>query len=160
MSGFFRKLERFIVNLIVIALIILISFQILMKNETTYQRIKDLEFAFKDLLGFQQQKTVQVAEIEKNPVGMVTIDLLQDLSLPQVWLIKNGKRIADFSDGVVLVRVEEGDLLSIDARFYSKPLWFEITSLSPSIRTWQVGQQFRIREQEIRLGIVQFYDKL
>jgi hypothetical protein len=159
MNNFFQKLERFFVNLIIIVLIILISFQILMKNETTYRNIKDWELALRNSLGLTQ-KTVQVTGLEEERSGIVTIDLLQDLSLPQVYLIINGQRVADFSGGVVKVRVEEGDLLKIDARFCDKSLWFEITSLSLNIRNWQIGQQFRIKGEEFRLGVVQFYDQL
>jgi len=40
MGGFFRKLERFFVNLMVIILIVLISLQVLMKNDEAYQKIR------------------------------------------------------------------------------------------------------------------------
>jgi hypothetical protein len=159
MNGFFQKLERFFVNVIIIGLVVLISFQILMKNDTTYRNIKDWEFALRNFLGFKQ-KTEQVTGLEEERSGMITIDLLQDLSLPQVYLIINGQRVADFSEGVVKLKVDEGDLLKIDARFYDRSLWFEITSLSLNIRNWQVGQQFRIKGEEFRLGVVQFYDQL
>lgn len=161
MNGFFRKLERFFVNLVIVVLIVLIGLQVVMRNESAYQRLKDLEFSFKNL--FQQGEIIEVARHNDRVdvlQGIVVIDLLQDYSLPQVWLVKNGQRIKNFSNGIVKIRVKKGDFLSIDARFYNQPLWFEITDISPVINTWQKNQQFRIYSEEKKLGFVNFYDKL
>lgn len=158
MKGFFRKLERFFVNLMVIILIVLISLQVLMKNDETYQKIKNIEFAIKNLFNLEQ--SVEVTNQIEQYTGFVTIDLLQDLSLPQVWVIKNGQRVKNFQNGIVEIRVQEGDLILIDARNFPQALWFEITYLSPSIYNWQEGEQFRINQEIKRLGIVKTYDKL
>ncbi len=159
MSGnFFHKVERFITNLIIITLIILISVQIMMKNETAHQRIQYFESRIRGF--FQPEEIVEVAGLDTQNSGFITIDLLQDLSLPQVWLVKNGQRVTSFSRGIITIQVKEGDLLVLDTSNYPQPLWFEITSLSPSIKSWQIGQQFRTNGQEKNIGVVQFQDKL
>lgn len=158
MNKFFRKLERFFINVVVITLIILIGFQILMKDDVIYQRIKDFEMTFKQY--FNSPETIQVTRIQDENKGYITVDLLNDLSLPQVWLIVNGERVSNFSSGIVTISVKEGDSISIDSSFYSQPLWFEITFLSSDISSWQVGQQFRLNNNQKRLGIVHFYEKL
>ena len=158
MNSIFKKIERFLMNLIIITLIVLISLQIAMKNDTTYQRLKELEYTVKGI--FQKQDVVEVIGENETLEGVIEIDLLQDYSLPQVWVVKNGNKMANFADGIVKIRVEQGDFLVLDCKFYNKPLWFEITNLSPNIRNWYLGQQFRITAEEKRIGVVEFYDKL
>lgn len=159
MINFIRKLERLFLNLLIITLIVIISLQIIMKNEKAYQRLKEIEFSIKNV--FQEQQVIKVANFnEIEAQGIIVIDLLQNYSLPQVWLVKNGQRVGNFTEGNVKTTVLEGDLLVLDCRFHNEPLWFEITKLSSDIRTWHTGQQFRIYAEEKRIGVVQFYDKL
>lgn len=159
MNRFFRKLERFFVNLLLITLIVIISFQIIMRDESTYQHIKKLEYTVKGLLN--TGNTVEVTSIkEMERKAYLTIDLLHDYSLPQVYLVQNGLRVADFSDGVVRIEVNSGDLISIDATLLKKTLWFEITSLSASISNLKPGQQFRVSGDIKSLGVIEFYNKI
>lgn len=156
---FFRKVERFFLNLIILLIIFLASFQVIMKNETAYQRLKNFESSIRTV--FKENPLTEVINyIDEDEEAYIIIDLLQDYSLPQVWVVKNGERAANFSKGIVKITVKNGDLLLLDCRFCQEPLWFEITDLSSDIRTWPKGQQFRISSEEIKLGIVQFYKKL
>lgn len=159
--SFFRRLEGFFINLIVIILILLVTVQVLMRNDTAYSKLKEMEFAIKNI--FQEEPLVEVFRYEedmKEEEGIIVIGLLQDYSLPQVWLVKNGQRVANFAEGLVQITVKEGDLLVLDCSFCAEPLWFEIKELSSSIKTWYTGQLFRIYGEEKNLGVVQFYDKL
>ncbi|ACL69789.1 hypothetical protein [Halothermothrix orenii] len=165
MGGFLKKLERIFMTFLVITLILMVSVQILLKDDISRSKIKNIEMAIKNVIA-PDRNTVPVSSIDNykkeitEKKGYMVIDLLNNLKLPQVYLIKNGKRVANFKDGVVTVRVDNGDFLEIDARFYKSPLWFEITELSPSIKTWKPGQQFRVNGNEKKLGIVRFYEKL
>lgn len=159
--NFFDKVERFISNVVIITLILLISVQIVMKNEDAYNKFQIVENKVREFLNLKEpEKVVEVTNFIDEKRGYLTVDLLQDLNLPQVWLVKNGERVANFSKGIVRITVKEGDLITIDSRYYPEPLWFQITSLSSSIKTWQVGQQFRTSGQEKIIGVVQFYNKL
>lgn len=159
MNSFFRKLERFFVNLLLITLIIIISFQIIARDESAYQHIKRLEYTVRGFLNTGD--TVKVTSTKKmEEKAYLTIDLLNDYSLPQVYLVQNGLRVTDFSDGVVRIEVNRGDVISIDATLFKKSLWFEITSLSPSISNIKPGQQFRLFGDIKRLGIIEFYNKI
>lgn len=156
---FLSRAERFFINLTVIILILLLSVQILMRNEKAYNKLKQIEFSVKGL--FQEDTAISVFNIEERvEEGFIAIELLQDYSLPQVWLVKNGQRTANFLDGSVRINVKEGDLLLLDCRFSNEVLWFEITELSSNIKNWYTGQVFRIHEEERKLGVVQFYDEL
>lgn len=159
MNRFFVKIERFLVNLLLIILILIISFQIIMRDESAYQQVKKLEYTVKGLLNTKD--TVEVTSIkEMEKKAHLTIDLLHDYSLPQVYLIQNGSRVANFSNGVVRVEVSNGDFISIDATVFKKPLWFEITYLSPSISNFKPGQQFRVSGNIKNLGVIEFYNKI
>ncbi|MFP4015611.1 MAG: hypothetical protein ACLFUI_01145 [Halanaerobiales bacterium] len=171
MGNFFRKMERLLMNLVIVTLILVISIQIVMRNDAAYQRLREIESTVRNVFqsGNLQQvldrdKEDRVVEVSGEDImkqeGLVIIDLIHDYSLPQVWLVKNGKKVANFSEGIVRIPVQEGDLLTLDCKFYHSPLWFEITGLSADIRTWHVGQQFRISSEEVKLGVVDFYDKL
>ncbi len=167
--NFFKKLERLFINIVIITLIFMICLQLVMKNDVAYQRLKDIEYTVKSV--FQRQDLIEVTKQKQEVIevtnenqfvedGYIVIDLLQDYSLPQVWLVKNGKKVANFSNGIVEISVKEGDLLLLDCKFYKNPLWFEITALSSDVRNWHLGQQFRITAEERRIGVVAFYDKL
>jgi len=167
--NFFKKLERLFINIVIITLIFVISLQLVMKNDVAYQRLKDIEYTVKSV--FQRQDLIEVTKQRQEVIevtnenqfteeGYIVIDLLQDYSLPQVWLVKNGTKVANFSNGIVKIKIKDGDLLLLDCKFYNNPLWFEITGLSSDIRNWYVGQQFRISAEESRIGVVEFYDKL
>lgn len=169
LNNFFKKIERFFMNLLLITLILLISLQLVMKNDLAYQKLKDLEYTVKSV--FQRQNLIEVTKQRPKVIevtnenqfikkGFIVIDLLQDYSLPQVWLVKNGIKVANFSNGIVETSIKDGDLLLLDCKFYNNPLWFEITGLSSYVRNWYVGQQFRVTAEESRIGVVKFYDKL
>ncbi|MFW6306344.1 MAG: hypothetical protein ACOC1N_03050 [Bacillota bacterium] len=158
-NNFLKKIEKYIINIVIIILICIISTQIVMKDQTAYQKLKNIEMSVKNI--FRDQAVVEVmnnSTYEKE--NIIVIDLLQDYSLPQVWLVKNGRKVDDFSEGIVQTEVKYGDLLIIDAKLCDKPLWFEITRLSPEISNLHEGQQFRLFSEEKRIGIVEYYDKL
>ncbi|MEJ6952169.1 hypothetical protein [Natronospora cellulosivora (SeqCode)] len=159
MRNFLEMVEKFLVNFIVIGLILLISLQLIMRTDMGYQRIKNLEYSLRNVL--HEDETVEVfARPQSFSEGKILISLEQDYSLPQVWLVKNGTRVANFSAGFVEIAISEGDFLLIDSKFYDQALTLEIKEISPNVRSWHVGQQFRVFSEEKRLGVVEFYDKL
>jgi hypothetical protein len=166
MFNFFEKIGKFVVNLMVILLILLISVQIVLRNDTTRTKIETMEKVIISVFNniekniTPSQSIVQVFESKNEYVGTITIDLLQNQSLPQVYLQKNGQNVANFSDGIVKVKVKEGDFLTINSKYYSKVLWFEITELTSIISSFEKGQQFRTSGSDLNLGIVRVNDKL
>ncbi len=157
---FFHRLERFFINLVLIILILLISVQLLMRNDSAYSKLKVMEVSIKNF--FQDQAVMEGFRPGQLIVeeGVINIELLQTYSLPQVWLVKNGQRVANFAEGSVEIRVKEGDLLVLDCSFCPDPLWFKVGEISSNIKTWYTGQIFRIYREEKVLGVVQFYEKV
>ena|SRR5690554_4462053 len=156
---FFKKLERILINIMVIALIFLISFQILMKNEETYYKIKNFEVMVKGFFNNNQQ-SIEVVNPLNDEAGVIAIEILGGFKLPHVWVLVNGEKVANFENNTVELSVNESDLIEIDSRNYPHILWFEIKYLSPSIYSWNIGQQFRFNQEIRKIGVVQTYHEL
>ena len=167
MLNFFEKIGRFVVNLMIVGLILLVGIQIVMKNDTAQTTLNNLEMTIKSYFRnttqnlIPAQKVVQVKrKQDHNYLGTITIDLLQDLSLSQVWVKKNGIKVANFARGYIKINVKKGDFITINSRHYSKTLWFEITNLSTNIGSFKKGQQFRTSGTIVNLGIVRSNNRL
>ena len=159
MGKFLWKLERFFVNLIVICLILMITSQLIMKHDSAWKRFKNIRSTFKEIF-IPEKEVIPVNSLNEKEDGVIVIHLIPEVSLPQVWILKNGKREANFSSGYVICSVNEGDLLTIDSRFYDDGLWYKITSISSSINTLEVGDLFRTSGDTTSLGIIEFNNKL
>lgn len=160
MGKFLRKLERFFVNLIVICLIFIISSQLIMKNDTAWQRFEDLRITFRELISPEKEEVVQVNTLDQQQEGVIVIHLIPEVSLPQVWVLKNGKKDTNFSSGYAICRVNEGDLLTIDSSYYDDALWYKITSLSSTIESLEIGDLYRTSGDTTSIGIIEFNTKL
>jgi hypothetical protein len=160
MNNFFLKFEKILINIIVIILILLISAQFIMKNEYTYERLHRLKLSIKNIFN-DKNKTINVSKIDKlNSQGKIIINLLNNVSLPQVWVLINGEKIANFDNGIVQLFVRDGDLISIDSRAYNKTIWFEITYIQSFIKNLSIGEQFRLNSEKKVISLIKFNDKL
>ena len=131
-----------------------------MKNDTAWQRFQDLEVTFRNLISPQKEEVVQVNTLEQIQEGVIVIHLIPEVSLPQVWVLKNGKKEVNFSSGYVVCHVNQGDLLTIDSRYYDDALWYKITSLSSTIKSLELGELYRTSGDTTSLGIIEFNNKL
>jgi hypothetical protein len=130
-----------------------------MKNDSTWQRFEELRLSFKEMF-VPGEEVVKVGTSSQKEEGVVVIQLVSDLSLPQVWVLKNGKRETNFAQGNAICSVTEGDLLTIDSRYYNNTLWYKITSLSSTINNLENGDLFRTSGNTASLGIIKFNNKL
>ena len=158
MKNFFNKVGKYFLNLLIICLVLLISFQIIAGDERTEITFGKIGDTIQKYINFRDTETIKV--VEKTEYKTITIDLMQNYSLQEVWVLKNQQRIANFSEGIATIRVQEGDLISIDASAYQGVLWFEITSISREIRNWSKGEQIRTEGTLIELGIVKMYGEI
>ncbi len=159
MNSFFNKMGRFILNVMVICLVLLISYQIIIKTDTANPALRKMGNIVQNYLN-RDEVEESVTVVEKKDYGVITIDLMQNYSLPEVWVLKNQNRAVNFAKGIVTINVQNGDYISIDARNYEGVLWFEITSLSEDIKNWSEGTQIRTAGSMIDMGIVEIIDKL
>ena len=159
MNRFFNKIGRFILNAMVICLVLLISYQIIIRTDTANPALRKIDNIVRNYMN-RDEIEESITVVEKKDNGIMTIDLMQNYSLPEVWVLKNQNRIANFEQGIVTINVQNGDFLSIDARNYDGVLWFEITSISEDIRVWSKGTQIRAAGNLVDMGIVEMIDKL
>ncbi|MFW5998342.1 MAG: hypothetical protein ACOCP5_01145 [Halanaerobiaceae bacterium] len=152
----FEKIGRFILKLAVLGLILVISVQFLMNNEESYNRVKEVETVVKNI--FTTNSSNEVMEVTQDEIqeehGVITFKLLQNLSLPQVWVRCNGEKIENFSEGKATIKVKKGDFLTIDSTNYNDELWFEINDRSSNIQNFKNGQQYRTRGEMLNIGVV------
>lgn len=165
MKNIFDEIGRFVLKLVIIFLVLLISFQIISVNEKNSFAFEKISNTLGDYLNYNKSETVydkskSIDVVERIRYREITIDLMQNYSLPEVWVLKNQKRIANFSEGIITIRVQEDDFISIDATDYQEVLWFEVTSLSRDIKNWSPGKQFRTKGNLIDLGIVKIYGEI
>ncbi|MFW6035961.1 MAG: hypothetical protein ACOCRZ_06875 [Halothermotrichaceae bacterium] len=156
MNNFLKKVEHFFITLIIVILIILVSVQFLMKNDAAQQKLQNIEFAVREILNPNEAVEVTAVDNKKEVEydGFIVIKVLQQLSYPQIYVKLNGEIYDDFSNGFVEVKVREGDLLAIDARYFDKPLWFEITYSSPDISSLKKGHQIRVYNSEKIIDVI------
>jgi len=157
LNKFLRKIERFFLYLIMIALILVLSIQIIMQDNDSYLKLKKYEYTIRN---FFNKRAELVEVIDKKKTGLIIIDLLQSKSLPQVYILKNNKRVSNFSKGYVILDVRDGDFIEIDASNYKNALWFEITEINKNISSLKKGKQFRIENNKIALGVIKFNNKI
>jgi len=143
----------------VICLVLLISYQIIIKTDTANPALRKIDNIVRNYMN-RDEIEESITVVEKKDNGIMTIDLMQNYSLPEVWVLKNQNRIANFEQGIVTINVQNGDYLSIDARNYDGVLWFKITSVSEDIRVWSKGTQIRTAGNLVDMGIVEMIDKL
>ena len=162
MLNFFEKVGRFFVNLMIVGLILLVSIQIIMGNEEYQNRLQMAENFIKSYFQQPVPEVTRVTQHEReHKLEIIEVSLISNASIPEVWLMKNGERVANFADGKVRLEVSEGDLLTIDSREFTNTLWFKITFISDDIISFQQGNQFRISGEDLEnLGIIRFGDKL
>lgn len=74
-----------------------------------------------------------VAAFVDEPYGVVTWELVDysRLELAEIW--RNGRPVAEFSQAEVTFRVYEGDVLSLNATAYQRPVRVRLKKLSAGI---------------------------
>ncbi|MFW6381498.1 MAG: hypothetical protein ACOCZ3_03035 [Bacillota bacterium] len=168
MGNFYEQLGRFVVKLLIITLILLVSVQIISQDHQAGQTLRLVESKILDFFSEENRDRppAEVTVTRDTPEeGYITINLINNLSLPRVWVLCNGQRLASFSEGKVSISVKPGDNLALDARLYPEPLWFEITDLdfsraSFSQTSLKIGQKFRTAGNIAHVGIVKVGGKL
>ncbi len=159
MHNFFNRVGRFFMKLLTICLVLLISYQVIVKTDPANPVFEKLNDSIQNFIG-QENELNNIAVFKDKSRGVITIDLMQDYSLPEVWVLKNGQRTVNFDRGIVVLEVENGDFISIDARDYEGVLWFKITSVSDNIRNLPEGILFRISWDLLDIGIIDISSKL
>lgn len=162
MKDFFYKIERFLINLLVICLILLVVSQMIIKDDRAVQRIVDLRdniyYTFENILHLEDH-SIEVSNQNNIKEGFIRIKLLQGISLPEVYILKNGKKVDNFKNNEAVIIVKNGDVLALDSRTFYDPLWFEIVYLSDNISFLTTGHQYRTEGNLVNIGVIKLFDE-
>ncbi|MBQ2698883.1 MAG: hypothetical protein IJF62_02990 [Firmicutes bacterium] len=88
--------------------------------------------------------------------GNIRISSMDGTSLEQAYLLVNGEVAADFGSGEVLLRIHEGDVLSIDGSAYLRQLEFYVTALSAGVDRDLLTMQVTTQGDLVALGKIHF----
>ena len=84
----------------------------------------------------------------------LTLSSEDRVSLEQAYLLINGETAGSFAQGVLRVRVYDGDLLAVDCRAYDRELDFTVDEMSASVEERYLPQRFSCRGEAAVWGFV------
>jgi hypothetical protein len=129
------KYEKLILALVAFSIILLVSVQCVILNNGGVIFINTGQNNHGTALG----KTVYLYEY-----GYITLELGKDEPIPELYILKNGVKAADFSSTVVQLEVLRGDIIEIDA--VNVP--YKVT-----VRVTQVDKMFSQECRNVSVGL-------
>ncbi len=66
-------------------------------------------------------------------MGKIEIVLLEHVAFPEVFVLINGRPVANFNKQRVLIGIQEGDEILIDGSRHEGPLTFRVKELSSGV---------------------------
>ncbi|MFW6386725.1 MAG: hypothetical protein ACOCZM_02005 [Bacillota bacterium] len=156
---FLNDVSTAVVSVILTLLVIGVTIQFIKQDEVASRRLEELEQAF---LGPAEDpgQVVEVADKDTGRQGHLVIDIDQELSLTEVWLVRNGEKVSSFRGGRAVLNVAPGDRIHLDASAYKGRLKFEISDASLLPSGLEVGDVVRTEGNRIFLGAVEERQKL
>jgi len=103
-----------------------------------------------------QGQTIPVTRDEEGLFGNIYIETEDLLSLPQAKLLINNLVAGNFSDGFLLFRVYEGDIVQIDTTSYAEDISFYITRISSNIDNQNISTDIISRDGKALIGTIKF----
>ena len=160
MNFYNNKYFKLLLNGILTALIIIISVQLILRDDVTRERLQMVESVFYTITDDtgEVMKVIEDGGIEKQ--GVIVFESVQPVNPAGVFVVINSEKVDNFEDGNVVVEVGRGDRIFIDARNYDYELEIEITDISSFINNFEVGDRLRTTGNRIFLGTVEINDKL
>lgn len=150
------EIERYVVRLAVFALISLVLVQSLMTSDSIRFYLsmgEHLEGRKVDVPAVSvRDSSIYPEEAAAPGVGSITVETIDYTSLEQAFLLINGRRAGDFSEGKLTVAVVSGDVLEIDAAQYLHPVQFRIEKVSSSIKYPLQGQVVNTDRSTVMIG--------
>lgn len=154
MSNFYYRLEKIIINIIIIGIILSLTTQFVLQNDKTLHYLQNIQQAFKNIIN-DNDNAVSVSTRPEQEKGIIVFNTVNEETFPNIWILKNGQRVANFKKTPVIVEVNNGDLLTIDGRNYAKVIWYEVSIVSSNINFPQQGQQYRTNNNTVSVGIIE-----
>lgn len=159
-----KKVQTFAINVIVIGLVLVVAVQIILANPDLKDSLISKVPKLNKILAIGQQSNFdapakKVFSMQSSQYEYLTISLQNKLKLSEVKLVINEQIVDNFADGVVKARIEEGDIIAIDARECNNGLWFKITNISTRLDTFESQEQFWVKNEYKVLGKIEEINK-
>ncbi len=145
MIRFLERMGRLFLNLVIILFILLISVQIILKNDDARERLTQVETAFQELTHSTQQVFKVTDDIKKGLLVLKVNNEKEQFDLSEIWLLQNGTKVANFSEGYLSFQVNDGDLITITSS-YPETIEIFFEDVDDSISSIEKGQQFKIED--------------
>ena len=146
MYDIFHKIQNILVKFLIILLILIISTQIIIKNEYAKNNLlllkNNLEYKINKMLLNKDMAIEVISNKNIDEIGIMKIKTVRNLSLPKAYILRNNKRASNFSNGEAVIEIHNGDLISLDTRAYEQRILFEIEYLSNNISSLSAGYQY------------------
>lgn len=138
------EIERYLVRLAIFSLILLVLVQSLMTSDSIRFYLsmgEQLEGRKAEVPAVSlKDNSLDPEKTAAKGIGTITVKTVDYTSLAQAFLLINGHRAGDFSEGKLTVAVASGDVLEIDAEHYMHPVQFRIEKVSSGIKYPSPGQ--------------------
>ncbi|AGB41357.1 hypothetical protein Halha_1412 [Halobacteroides halobius DSM 5150] len=168
--GFFDrlidKIQRLVMWVVVTGLLLMVTVQMILANPNLEKSLISKIPRVKKILTIGQQsnfnppvKNTSAKQVFSVQEDYMTLSLQNKLKTPHVNLIINNQVVDNFKDGVVRFKIQEGDLIAIDARGSKGGLWFKVVELSNRLATFKPQQQFWVKNEYKVLGRVKRLSK-
>lgn len=153
-----NRMEKFLIRMVVFSLLLVVVSQGLMTADPirfymSWSERMEGENLPAPVAAPKSETAAPTAALE-SPQALLGITLVQYTSLPEVQVLVNGKARYTFSRSSVLMRVNGGDTIEIDAGHYNYPVSFTITSGSANLAFPATGAVFTANQGIVMVGKV------
>lgn len=154
-----NRMEKHLIRMVVLSLVLVVVTQGLMTAEPMRFYMSWSERMEGQILPAPVNAPVAESPPATNakvasPDALVTISVGNDVSLPKAKILVNGKERYTFSRSQVLMRLNAGDTIEIDARSYNLPIDFTIVAGSANLNFPVKEQVFTANQSIVMIGKV------
>lgn len=158
MRRFLERIERIILRLAVLSLVAVVLTQGVIAVGSLRWTLRWSERLEDIPVGYVVQPAAYQGSREENitlwPPVMITFGISPFSALPQSRLLVNGVERARFSQPVVVVSVNPGDMVEVDSRYYRFPVTYTVDSGSSGLISPQPGRTYTAQQNVVILGRV------
>jgi len=154
--NFIKWVEKVLIAGVILGLVLLIACQALLTIDPVRFYLNVAEKLEGKMVNFYEEfPETRVASGQYQSVfATVTIQIENFSSLEKAVLLINGKKVTDFRQKQVTVKVSPGDVLAIDGSFYIHELIFKVAAVSENVAQPEIGQVIRVKGDVVTIGEV------
>jgi len=151
-----EKGERILLRVVIFSFVTLVVVQSLLSDDSMRLYLSWAERLEGEPLQVWSESASRVTDSESGIFAHMTIELKGFSALAKADLLINGKKIADFRQKRVTVKIYPSDVIEVDGSFYARPLEFEVVNLSANVETPNLHQHVQTNSSTALVGKVKF----